>query len=410
MLFYNISIFLLYIGIRIGSLFDKKAKQWVSGRVGWEQKLKDALDPNRDVVWVHAASLGEFEQGRPIIEQIKAEYPDYQILLTFFSPSGYTMRKDYDKADCVCYLPLDTRANARRFVSLAKPRVAIFVKYEFWLNLLMEAHSQGCRLFVVSAIFRSDSVFFRFYGGIFRKLLRCFERLFVQNQESLDLLQTILPAERVIIAGDTRFDRVADIARKAQRVDLVEKFVGQSSVFIAGSTWPGDETLLERLIEENSGVKFIVAPHEIDSKRIEAMRSRLTVKSARYTQCDAGDDLSDVEVLFIDTIGILSSVYRYGHWAYIGGGFGVGIHNTLEAATFGLPLVFGPNYMKFKEARDMIALGAACSVSDYDQLKEWFVQVDCQGESYAQRQQILNSYVQQNLGATQIIVETIFAK
>ncbi|MFI3330779.1 MAG: glycosyltransferase N-terminal domain-containing protein [Rikenellaceae bacterium] len=410
MFIYNIGIFLLGFLFRLASLFNPKAKLWVRGRKNWKRELESALKGNvKPVAWVHAASLGEFEQGREVIEKIKEQYADYFVLLTFFSPSGYTVRKNYDKADYVCYLPLDTPSNAKAFARIVKPKVAIFVKYEFWINLLNYAYKGGCRLYVVSAIFRQNSIFFRFYGGIFRKLLNRFSQIFVQNMNSKQLLKKI-NVENVVVSGDTRFDRVHKIASLDIKLDIVEKFVGSTSCLVAGSTWAEDEKILVDLIEKNKDVKFIIAPHELDSKRIDKLREKITGESCLYTLSTSQTDFSDAQVMIIDTIGVLSKVYKYGSWAYIGGGFGVGIHNTLEAATFSLPLAFGLNYHKFFEACAMVDLGVARSVANADELISWFESVDTQSDNYKNQRKDLANFVAGNLGASDKIVAEIFAK
>lgn len=406
MLLYNIGIYLYILLVKIAAPFHHKAKLWVNGRKNWKKHLAQAISDTDQVVWVHAASLGEFEQGRPIIEAIREEHPQYKILLTFFSPSGYEIRKDYKGADYVCYLPADTAANAREFIRLAHPEIAIFIKYEFWLNYLTELHRSACRIFVVSAIFRKDSVFFKWYGVAFRRVLSYFERLFVQNKESETLLASI-GIDKVTLAGDTRFDRVAAIASTAKRIETVERFAQGATVFVAGSTWPPDEQLIEQLVAAHPDIKFIIAPHEIQSDRIDAMIERMNCNALRYTRCDGDSPLESARVLVIDTIGILSSVYQYAHYAYIGGGFGVGIHNTLEAATFGLPIAFGPNFSKFKEARDMIALGASHSISTFSELDLWLTKLNTDAQYLNTIRCISSDYILENKGATRKIIDKI---
>ena len=341
----------LYAGlIRMVAPWHGKARLWSEGRRDIFRRLRAAIAPSDRIVWVHAASLGEFEQGRPIIERLRHEHPEYKILLTFFSPSGYEIRKNYSGADYVFYLPADTPSNARRFLDAAHPEIAIFIKYEFWINLLTELRRRSVRSYIVSAIFRRNSVFFRPYGAMWRRALETFDTLFVQNVESKRLLSEI-GFDNVVVAGDTRFDRVAEIAAAAKRVEIVERFRGNGRLFVAGSTWGPDEEILLPLINANPEVRFVVAPHEMDEGRIERLLHETKGGAVRYTQCDAAADFGKTQLLILDTVGILSSVYGSAAWAYIGGGFGIGIHNTLEAATFGLPIAFGPNYSKFKEAR-----------------------------------------------------------
>ncbi len=407
MWFYNIIIAIYASLVRVASLWNPKAKQWAEGRKDIFEKMRGEIGSEDRVVWVHVASLGEFEQGRPIIERIREEYPDYKILLTFFSPSGYEIRKNYEGADYIFYLPADTLSNVRKFLDIAHPEVAIFVKYEFWLNMLAELRRRKIRSYVVSAIFRRNSIFFRSYGKMWCRALETFETMFVQDENSKSLLAE-LGFENVVVAGDTRFDRVARIAQSAKRVDVVEEFKGESRLFVAGSTWGPDEELLLQLINENPDVKFVVAPHEMEEARINHLLEEVKGGAVRYTQRE-GVALADKQVLILDTIGILSSVYGSATWSYIGGGFGVGIHNTLEAATFALPIAFGPNYQKFKEAVDMVALGAATSVSDYEGLKAWFKPLYEDAECLAKASCAAKEYTSKHQGATEIIVKSIFS-
>lgn len=410
MWWYNFGIRCYSGAIGAASVFNRKAKLWKRGRKDIFERLRDAFDQNnRPIVWIHAASLGEFEQGRPVIEAVRRTSPQYRILVTFFSPSGYEVRKNYDGADWVFYLPSDTKRNARRFLDIVNPEVAIFVKYEFWLNYLTELGRRRTRTFIVSAIFRRDSIFFRSYGKAFRKALTCFERLFVQDNDSKELLVEIGLTESVIVAGDTRFDRVADIARAAKRLPEIERFIGGSEVFVAGSTWGEDEEILQHLINENPTIKFILAPHEMDEDRIESLIRNTAAGAVRYTgYTGEKSSVTDAQLLIIDTIGLLSSIYRYARYAYIGGGFGAGIHNTLEAVTYGLPIAFGPNYSKFREARDLTALGVATPVESFDDLKEWFGSVSADTEKYERLRDTALGYIESHTGATRIIIKHIF--
>lgn len=395
--------------IRLVGLKYEKARLWSEGRKGLFERMRAKIDPKARIVWLHVASLGEFEQGRPIIEEIRRSHPEYKILLTFFSPSGYEIRKNYAGADYIFYLPIDTRRNVRQFLDIAHPEVAIFVKYEFWLNMLTELRRRRIRTFVVSSIFRRNSVFFRFYGGPWRDALETFEVLFVQNEESKRLLAE-LGFDNVTIAGDTRFDRVAEIARSAKRVELIERFKGDQKLFIAGSTWGPDEELLIPLMNENPTLKFIIAPHEMDEGRIAHLMEATKGGAVRYTQCTAESDLKEKQLLILDTVGILASAYGSASWGYIGGGFGVGIHNTLEAATFGLPIAFGPKYQKFKEACDLLSLGAARSVKSYEELKEWFIPLRDDEQQLAATSRLARDYTHSHQGATRTITQTIFTR
>ncbi len=407
MLIYNLAIVLYEYILAIVALWNRKARLWREGRKGIFQRMQQAIAAEDRVVWMHVASLGEFEQGRPILEAIREQYPDRKILLTFFSPSGYEIRKKYAGADYIFYLPSDTPSNVRRFLDIAHPEVAIFVKYEFWLNYLTQLKRRGVRSYLVSSIFRPDAIFFRSVGGMWRKALDAFDQMFVQNDESRELLHSI-GFDNVIVAGDTRFDRVAAIARAAKPVDVVARFKGEDRLFVAGSTWGPDEEILLELVNENPDIKFVIAPHEMDEARIAKIISTTRGGAVRYTQCSERSDFSGVQVLVLDTIGILSSVYGYALWSYIGGGFGVGIHNTLEAATFGLPIAFGPNYHKFKEARDMVALGAAVSVGSADELKSWFGSLRDDEQLLAKVSATAKDYTAKNQGATSLFMKIAF--
>lgn len=407
MWFYNIAIILYSRCIALVARWYPKAQLWSEGRKGLFERMAAAIKPGERIVWVHTASLGEFEQGRPVIEKIRSRYPEYKILLTFFSPSGYEIRKNYQGADYVFYLPADTAKNARKFLDIVNPEVAIFVKYEFWLNLLTELRKREIKTYIISAIFRHNSVFFRFYGSMWRKALRTFKTIFVQNEESKELLAGI-GINNVIIAGDSRFDRVAEIARQAKKIDLIDRFRGSSRLFVAGSTWGPDEEILLQLINDNPSVKFIIAPHEMEEERIEKLMSEVKGGALRYTRCTPLTSFGSKQVLILDTMGMLSSVYGYASWSYIGGGFGVGIHNTLEAATFGLPIAFGPNYHKFKEARDLVTLGAATSIIDYKQLARWFAPLRDNEVFLRKVSRLSREYTLQNQGATETFLKEMF--
>ena len=404
---YNIAMGCYRLGVALAAPWNTKAKLWRDGRKNLFDRMRESIDPSAPTIWVHVASLGEFEQGRPIIEKIKAERPEYKILLTFFSPSGYEIRKNYPGADYIFYLPLDTPSNAREFLDIVKPQMAVFVKYEYWINLLAELKNRDIPTYIVSAIFRRDSIFFRSTGAMWREALKSFELLFVQDDNSKSLLAE-LGHENVVVAGDTRFDRVAQIAAAAKRIDLIEQFKGDSRLFVAGSSWGPDEELIVRLAHENPTIKFIVAPHEMEQARMAKIEQSAVGGAVRYTNIDG--DISDKQILILDTMGMLSSVYGYADFSYIGGGFGVGIHNTLEAATFGLPIAFGPNYQKFKEARDMIALGGATSVSNYEELERWFAPLRDDSEHLAAVSQISKDYTARNQGATDKFFDMVFKR
>lgn len=365
---YTLAIRVYALAVAFASLFHRKARAMCIGQSRTYDILRDRIDRSAKYVWFHAASLGEFEQGRPMIEKIRAAYPEYKILLTFFSPSGYEVRKDYDGADVVCYLPFDTPRRVKRFLQLANPSVAIFIKYEFWSNYLHALKRSGVPVYLVSAIFRREQVFFRWYGSSYRKVLHCFTHLFVQDESSAELLAKY-GVRNVSVAGDTRFDRVLDVQRGSRALPVVERFVGggegaKPTVFVAGSSWQQDEDVYIPYFNEHSEMKLIIAPHEIHREHLEYIESLLKRPSVRLSE--VGHDLSQLEgkdCLIVDSFGLLSSIYRYGTIAYIGGGFGVGIHNTLEAAVYGIPVLFGPRYHKFKEARDLISVGGGFAVS-----------------------------------------------
>ena len=406
---YNFGLTLYVWLIRLVAPRHPKARLWIDGRKDLYKRMAETIDPTDRIVWVHVASLGEFEQGRPIIERIRKTHPEYKILLTFFSPSGYEVRKNYQGVDYIFYLPIDTPRNARRFLDAAHPEIAIFVKYEFWLNLLRDLRRRKVRTYIVSAIFRRNSIFFRPYGGMWRQALESFDVMFVQNEESKKLLAG-LGFDNVIVAGDTRFDRVAEIARAARHIDVIDRFKGDNRLFIAGSTWEPDEELLIRLMNDNPDVKFVVAPHEMDESRIARLMAETKGGALRYTQCTPRTTYGSRQLLILDTVGILASVYGYATWSYIGGGFGVGIHNTLEAATFGLPIAFGPNYEKFKEARDLVTLGAATPIHSYEELKTWFTPLRDDEHLLQQCSRIAKDYTTAHQGATNIVLHTVFGK
>ncbi len=404
---YNFGVALYAWVIRLIAPRHEKARLWSEGRKDLFGRMARAIDPAARIVWIHTASLGEFEQGRPIIERLRREHPEYRILLTFFSPSGYEIRKNYTGADYIFYLPIDTPRNARRFLDTVRPQIAIFVKYEYWLNLLGELRRRNIRTYIVSAIFRRNSIFFRPYGGMWRQALETFDTIFVQNDESRDLLGG-LGFGNVVVAGDTRFDRVAEIAAAARKVDLVERFRGDRRLFVAGSTWGPDEELLIRLANDYPDTRFVVAPHEMDEGRIARLLREVRGGAVRYTACTPETEFGSVQMLVLDTVGLLSSVYGYATWSYIGGGFGVGIHNTLEAATFGLPIAFGPNYAKFKEARDLVTLGAARSVRNYEELSAWFAPLHDNDAELRRAGRASKEYTVRHQGATLLIVKAIF--
>lgn len=405
---YNLSIRGYFLLVLLASLFNRKAKLWIGGRKNFWTKLKSQIDPSSRIVWFHCSSLGEFEQGRPLIEAFKQKMPEVKILLTFFSPSGYEVRKNYSGADYVYYLPLDTRFNARQFIAMVKPFMAIFIKYEFWYHFLNELKKNEIPTYLVSANFRPDQVFFKPYGGWYRKFLGCFTYFFVQNLKSKELLEG-LGFTNVMVTGDTRFDRVARIAAESKEVPLIREFVGNRKVFVAGSTWPKDEEIILPLTQTFSDIKFVIVPHEVDESHIESIIQKSPVQTVRFTKASPSDVLN-AQVMIVDTIGLLASIYRYGYVAYVGGGFGVGIHNTLEAAAYGVPVIFGPNYQKFQEAKDLVAQKAGFSIKSIQELEDLLKILLNDENAYASSANEAKKIVNSGLGATQKIVDEIIGK
>lgn len=407
---YSLGIGLYRIGVYIAALRGEKPKQMIRG---WKQLAdRDKIVELKEgpTAWFHAASLGEFEQARPVIETFHQTYPEYKICVTFFSPSGYEMRKTYELADFICYLPMDTRSNAHKVVELINPSVAFFVKYDFWFNYLDELRKHNVPTYIFSSIFRPNQYFFTWYGRWFRKQLgRCFKHMFVQNEESVQLLNKY-GITQCSIAGDTRFDRVHAIVQAAQRCEEIEQWLTARSgkTIIAGSSWEPDEQRIKRYLDRNGGpLKIVLAPHVISSSHIENIEALFgKVHCQRYSQLDHAQNAS-ANILIIDNMGMLSKLYRYADIAYIGGGWGHGIHNILEAVTFGKPVIFGPNYHKFKEARDMISRGGAYSYTEDAQLKQAFDMLLNDPEAYCKASLACTDYMEDNLGATQKIMSAI---
>ena len=352
--FYTFFLFLYEAAIRIASLWNTKAKLWINGRKEIFTRLRSELGtPNAKLIWFHCSSLGEFEQGRPVIEKLKAQYPNFKFILTFFSPSGFEIRKDYKGADWVFYLPLDSKTNARKFFDIINPSLVVFVKYDYWYYYLTECKKRKIPLLLVSGIFRKDQLFFKGYGNLYRKMLNCFTHFFVQDKESFDLLESI-DIHNVTIAGDTRFDRVSAIAENFKPIAEIEKFCGNSQILVAGSTWPADEKIIKDVITSFPGLKLIIAPHEVHEEHIEQLKS-IFPDAMLYSQLIAhSSQLITSNCLIINNIGMLSRLYHYATITYVGGGFNKGIHNILEAAVYGKPVLFGPNYKKFNEAIGLI--------------------------------------------------------
>lgn len=364
---YEIVISLYTLGVAVMSLFNDKVKKMWRGEREAFRVLRNSVDPGSRYVWFHAASLGEFEQGRPIMERLRREHPELKILLTFFSPSGYEVRKNYEGADIICYLPLDTYFNARRFLNLVHPEVAFFIKYEFWWNYLHILKRRNVPVYSVSSIFRPNQVFFRWYGRTYSNVLKCFTRFFVQNEVSRQLLAKLGITE-VEITGDTRFDRVLQIKSQAKSLPIVEAFRQDYKVFVAGSSWPPDEDIFIKYFNGRDDWKLIIAPHVIGEDHLQQILSKLKGKAVRYTEATP-ESVADAKILIIDCFGLLSSIYGYGHVSYVGGGFGVGIHNVLEAAVWNIPVIFGPNNERFQEAQDLLASGSGRQIDGYQQFE-----------------------------------------
>lgn len=407
-MFYNLAIYLFSALLWPVSLFNKKADTLRRGRRGLVERMeKDfASLPECQTLWMHCASLGEFEQGRTVIEAFKALEPTSRIVVTFFSPSGYEVRHNYSGADYIYYLPADTPCNARRVVRAIKPNIAIFVKYEYWHNYLKQLQNKGAQIYVISAIFRENMVFFKPWGGFFRAMLRRFTHLYVQNSQSIELLAAI-GIQNVTVAGDTRFDRVAQITAAAPKLPIVEAFAKGQQVMVCGSTWPDDEKLLAKLITNHPETRFIIAPHQINENNIRTLLSALPQRTAAlYTQTDERQ-VVNTNLLIINCIGILSGVYRYGQIAYIGGGFGAGIHNILEAATWGMPIIFGPRYQKFAEAVDLVNLGGAASIASEEELQTAY---NLMQNNLNNISQVTKKYVETRCGATEIITRELISR
>lgn len=441
---YNIAIYIYLIGVAIGSLFNKKIKKMWRGEREAVDLLKEKVDPTAKYVWFHAASLGEFEQGRPLIEQLRATHPEYKILLTFFSPSGYEVRKNYEGADIVCYLPLDTISNARRFLRAVHPVMAFFIKYEFWYNYLHILRHRGVPVYSVSSIFRPGQVFFKWYGRNYAKVLHCITHFFVQNEVSLQLLKGIGIDEATVV-GDTRFDRVLQIKEQAKKLPIVEAFKGINGkgdackddlsenackgdlsedackdnlsengckgckVFVAGSSWQPDEDIFIRFFNDHPDWKLIIAPHVIGEDHLAYILDKLQMKAVRYTQATE-QSAAEARCLIIDCFGLLSTIYRYGEIAYVGGGFGVGIHNVPEAAVWGVPVLFGPNNKRFQEAQDLLACKGSFEVTDYDSFNTIISRLISDDKFRHQCGEASANYVKSRSGATDIIMKSVVGK
>jgi 3-deoxy-D-manno-octulosonic-acid transferase len=399
---YSFAVFLVSMSLRIVAIFNKKIKLFVDGRKETFHKIADLKKDK--TIWFHAASLGEFEQARPIIEDLKKNHDQYKILVTFFSPSGYEVTKNYNFADVICYLPLDSKLNARKFIEEVRPSIAIFIKYEFWPNLLNELKKKEVSTILVSGILREKQLFFKWYGGFMRKSLEAFDHFFVQNKESKELLK-LISFKNVTIAGDTRFDRVSEILEQDNLLNFISEFKNNQYTMVAGSTWKEDEELLVQYInnEASENEKFIIAPHNIKSEAILELQKSINKKTVLYSAKE-NKVLEEYQVFIIDTIGILTKIYASADIAYVGGGLKTGLHNILEPATFGIPILIGNKYNKFKEAVDLVNIGGCISVKNQEEFTENLITLK-NDENYRKRTGIINKrYIEDNLGATKLIM------
>lgn len=405
-LLYTFFIHIYISAIRFSALHSLKAKRWVEGRKNWKTKLSGFNPGKKPVVWFHAASLGEFEQGRPVIEAFRKNYPEYYLLLTFFSPSGYEIRKNYSGADLILYLPADFSSNALFFLDCVNPKMVFFIKYEYWFNFMNELRLRKIPLYVISAIFRPSQHFFKPWGKWFRKQLNAVDYFFVQNDESIKLLQSI-GFQNAIISGDTRFDRVCNVVANQESFPLIEKFSEDHKIILAGSSWFPDETLLANIIQQlPDNTRIIIAPHEVDEKRIQEIKNIFPHKTVRLSEAGLGN-ISLHKILIIDGIGFLSKLYRYADIAYIGGGFGKGIHNILEAAAYGVPVIIGPNYARFKEACDLVRHKGAYTVQNQEDLYKICSKLLTDDALWQKSSEICANYVQEQKGATEIIIKHV---
>ncbi|MDD3509292.1 MAG: glycosyltransferase N-terminal domain-containing protein [Parabacteroides sp.] len=407
---YSLIIHLYAFFIELISPFHKKARLMRLGQWKTNGILREKIDRNAKYIWFHASSLGEFEQGRPLIEKIKAEHPECKILLTFFSPSGYEVRKNYGGADVVCYLPFDTPYRVKKFLDLSKPVMAIFIKYEFWDNYLSELKRRNIPVYIVSAIFRKEQLFFKWYGGMYRKVLSYFTHIFVQDDASRELLSKY-GVTNVSVFGDTRFDRVQDVYKNTKQVPMVELFVNNNRsdnqlTMVAGSSWQQDEEVYLNYFNEHPELKLIIAPHEIHKDHLMHIESMLKRPSIRLSEATE-KDIKGKSCLIVDSFGLLSSIYRYGDLAYIGGGFGAGIHNVLEAAVYGIPVIFGPKYQKFKEARDLLQVGGAFSITDEKTFESKMEELSTYRDLLEAAGAAAGDFVKSNIGATNRIIASI---
>ncbi|MBR3546147.1 MAG: 3-deoxy-D-manno-octulosonic acid transferase [Bacteroidaceae bacterium] len=404
---YSLAIYLYMFGVIVASLFNKKARLITKGHINTFRILRHQIDKNARYVWFHAASLGEFEQGRPLMERFRRDHPEYKILLTFFSPSGYEVRKNYEGADVICYLPFDTPGNVLSFFRLVHPEMAFFIKYEFWLNFMQACYRRKIPVYSVSSIFRPNKVFFRWYGKGYSKVLRYITHFFVQDEESRQLLSLRDVRDNVTVVGDTRFDRVLDICHQAKDLPLLERFASDAPfVFVAGSSWAPDEDLIVPYFNAHPGMKLILAPHVISEEHLTQIENKLKRPSLRYTEATE-DNVSSADCLIINCFGLLSSIYRYAHVAYVGGGFGAGIHNVPEAAVYGIPVLIGPNNKGFREAQDLLRLGGCFEITGQTLFNAVVSRLMSKKKLRQQRGAIGKHYIESNAGAADKIFQMI---
>lgn len=404
---YNLILLFASQVVQLLALFNPKMKLFVDGRKSVFTKIREEINPTDKTIWFHAASLGEYEQGLPVIEQIKIKYPEHKIVVTFFSPSGYEVRKNNTTADLTIYLPLDTKRNAQLFVELVHPEMVFFIKYEFWTNYLNELKKRAIKTYLISGIFRENQAFFKGYGGFYRNALNTFDYFFVQNENSKKLLQSI-GFTNVKISGDTRFDRVVSILERDNSLDFIEQFKAQKTTIVIGSSWPKDESLLINYINSASAdLKFIIAPHNIHKAEIDKLQTLITKKTILFSEKE-NQNLNEFQVFIIDTIGILTKIYSYADIAYVGGGFGnPGVHNILEPATFGVPIVIGPNYSHFAEATALVHQGGCISISNIKELQDALDNLISNEDIRHEKGHICDTFVQMNKGATVTILNSI---
>ena|SRR6218665_1659972 len=404
---YNILLLFASQVVKLLALFSPKIKLFVDGRKTVFSTLSEKIKPEDKTIWFHAASLGEFEQGLPVMEKIKTAYPNHKIVVTFFSPSGYEVRKNNTIADATVYLPLDTKSNAKKFLKLVHPDLVFFIKYEYWPNYLNELQKQHIKTYLISGIFREKQAFFKWYGGFYRNALKAFDFFFVQNESSKKLLQS-LGFNNVKISGDTRFDRVVAILERDNSLDFIKQFKNETPTIVIGSSWPKDENLLANYINQtNENVKFIIAPHNIKAEQIQELKNSITKKTILFSEKEH-QDLSAFDVLIVDTIGILTKIYSYADIAYVGGGFGnPGVHNILEPATFGIPIIVGPNFSHFAEAVALVHQEGCVSISNQNELKDAFSNLISNEDIRHEKGHICSTFVQMNKGATDVILNHI---